>query len=120
MSAGEFRRMALSLPEAVEAAHMGHPDFRVRGKIFATLGYPSTGWGMARLTPDQQEILVSVKPEAFVSVKGAWGRRGATSVRLRIGPKKMVRQALTFSWCNVAPGPLVRQFESQAKISLAR
>lgn len=57
---------------------MGHPDFRVRRKIFATLGYPSAGWGVVRLTPDQQEFFVQVAPEVFVPVKGAWGRRGAT------------------------------------------
>ena len=108
----EFRRIALSLPEASESAHMGHPDFRVRGKIFATLGYPSTGWGVVKLTPDQQELFVQIEPEVFVPVKGAWGRRGATSVRLRSAPRGMVRKALIAAWCNTAPKPLARQFES--------
>ena len=53
-----FRRLALSLPEATESAHMGHPDFRVRGKIFATLGSPDDGWGMVKLTPEQQDAFV--------------------------------------------------------------
>jgi len=108
----EFRRIALSLPEASESAHMGHPDFRVHGKIFATLGYPSAERGVVKLTPDQQELFVQVEPEVFVPVKGAWGLRGATSVRLRDAPKGMVRRALIAAWCNTAPKPLVRQFES--------
>ena len=112
MGINEFRRMALSLPEASESGHMGHPDFRIRGKIFATLGYPSAGWGVVKLTPDQQEMFVQIKPEVVVPVKGAWGRRGATSVRLQPAPRGLVRKALAAAWCNTAPKPLVRQFES--------
>ncbi len=70
--------MALSLPEAVESEHMEHPDFRVGGKIFATLGYPNDEWGMVKLTPDQQARWYEAEPEVFVPVKGTWGRRGAT------------------------------------------
>jgi hypothetical protein len=114
MGVNEFRRIALGLPEACESAHMGHPDFRVRGKIFATLGYPTVGWGVVKLTPDQQEFFVQVEPEAFVPVKGAWGRRGATSVLLRAAPKGLVRKALIAAWCNTAPRPLARRFESAA------
>jgi len=117
MGVNEFRRMALSLPEASESAHMDHPDFRVRGKIFATLGYPAAGWGVVKLTPDQQELFVQVEPEAFVPVKGAWGLRGATSVRLRTAPKGMVRKALIAAWCNTAPKPLARQFVSRSSSS---
>ena len=109
--------MALSLPEASESAHMGHPDFRVRGKIFATLGYPSAGWGVVKLTPDQQELFVSVEPGVFVPVKGAWGRRGATSVRLGAAPKGMVRKALVAAWRNTAPKTLARQLESASSSS---
>jgi hypothetical protein len=61
----EFRRMALSLPETEERAHMGHPDFRVCGKIFATLGYANKEWGMVKLTPQQQEELVHDEPKTF-------------------------------------------------------
>ena len=113
----EFRRIALSLPEASESGHMGHPDFRVGGRIFATLGYPSAGWGVVKLTPDQQELFVQVAPEVFVPVKGAWGRRGATSVRLRAAPKGMVRNALVAAWCNTAPKALGRQFKSLSSSS---
>src|SRR3989442_2590966 len=96
----EFRRIALSLPEASESGHMGHPDFRVGGRIFATLGYPSAGWGVVKLTPDQQELFVQVAPEVFVPVKGAWGRRGAPNLRLRAAPNGMVRNALVAACCN--------------------
>ena len=101
-----FRRLALGMPEASEGSHMGHPDFRVRGKIFATLGYPDGGWGMVRLTPDQQEAFVSAEPAVFVAVKGGWGRRGATNVRLRAAKTRSLRVALAAAWRNVAPRQL--------------
>ena len=85
MTQDGFRRLALSLPEATEVGHMGHPDFRVRGKIFATLGYPDGGFGMLKLTPEQQEALISAEPLVFSPIKGAWGRGGATNVRLAAG-----------------------------------
>ena len=76
VTSAAFRRLALSLPEASEAAHMGHPDFRVRNKIFATLGSPDGGWGTVKLTPEQQGVLVEAEPAAFKPAAGAWGRRG--------------------------------------------
>lgn len=103
MTAKEFRAIALSLPEATEAAHMGHPDFRVGGRIFATLGYPRSGWGMVSLTPEQQELFVRAQPAAFAPVKGGWGRSGATNVRLRAAKKAAVREALSIAWRNRAP-----------------
>lgn len=109
MTIDEFRTMALSLPETLEAAHMGHPDFRVRGKIFATLGYPAVGWGVVKLTPPQQKRLVDAEPVVFVPAKGAWGRQGMTSVHLRAARKTTVRDALAAAWTNTAPKPLARQ-----------
>jgi hypothetical protein len=103
----EFRRMALSLPEAEERAHMDHPDFRVGGKIFASLNYPDSGWGMVKLTPMEQEMLVEAEPSVFAPAKGAWGRRGATTVRLAVARKKSVRAALIAAWRNTAPKRLV-------------
>ena len=103
MTAKEFRAIALSLPEATEAAHMGHPDFRVGGRIFATLGYPRNGWGMVSLTPEQQELFVRAQPAAFAPVQGGWGRSGATNVRLRAAKKAAVREALSIAWRNRAP-----------------
>ena len=78
----EFRRIALSFPEAVERAHMDHPDFRVGGKVFATLGYPEKGYGMAKLPPKQQVFFVEAEPTVFSPAKGAWGLRGATVIDL--------------------------------------
>ena len=78
MTAQEFRRLALALPEAVERSHMDHPDFRVRGKIFATLGYPSADSAMVTLRPDQQADFVEAEPEVFVP---ATGRGAAEAAR---------------------------------------
>jgi hypothetical protein len=111
MSVDEFRRMALSFPEAEESAHMGHPDFRVRGKIFATLGYPADGWGMVALSATDQQLLVAAQPAVFVPAKGAWGRRGATTVLLKAAKKSTVRDALAAAWRNKAPTSLARQAE---------
>jgi hypothetical protein len=108
VTADEFRGLALSLPEASEGAHMGHPDFRVRGKIFATLG-PDGDWGMVKLTADQQASFVRTGPGAFRPASGAWGRRGSTTVRLGGADEAAVRQALIAAWRNTAPKRLVQQ-----------
>src|SRR4051812_49024250 len=110
MTAQEFRDLALSLPEAAEAAHMGHPDFRVRGKIFATLA-PDELRGMAKLTADQQALFVRTEPAVFEPVPGGWGRRGATYVRLEPATEPAVRQALVLAWRNVAPKRLAQQLD---------
>jgi len=112
MTRSEFRRMALSFPETTEKAHMNHPDFRVAGKIFATVGYPDPDWAMVKLTSEQQMEFVNSDPAAFVPVKGAWGRKGATNVNLRAAKKPIVHSALTAAWCNVAPRNLARTFEA--------
>jgi len=112
MTAQEFRRVALSLPQTSAAIHQGHPDFRVAGRIFATLGYPRRGWGVIKLTPEQQELFVRVRPAAFEPVTGAWGRAGATSVRLRAARKGAVREALSFAWRNRAPKRLADQVQA--------
>ena len=90
--------MALSLAGATEASHMDHPDFRVGGKIFATLQYPRRGWGMVALTPDEQLLVVQAEPDVFVPANGAWGRRGATLVDLKAARKRSVRTALAAAW----------------------
>jgi hypothetical protein len=96
------------MPEAVEAGHMGHPDFRVGGKIFATLGYPDERWAVVKLTPEQQEAFVAADPSAFTPVQGGWGLRGATKVLLGRAKVAGVRTALTAAWRNVAPAKLAR------------
>jgi hypothetical protein len=108
MTVADFRKLALSHPEATEGAHMDHPDFRVRGKIFATLGYPSAAHGVVKQTPKQQQALVDSDSETFVPAAGAWGRQGMTAIRLRTAPKAIVRKALYNAWCNTAPKQLVR------------
>jgi hypothetical protein len=101
MTAADFRRLALSLPDAIEGAHMGHADFRVRGKIFATLGYPDKTQGMVKLTPEQQRAFCQSDSAAFVPVKGAWGEKGATNVRLRSAREGAVEEALAAACANV-------------------
>ena len=110
MTVDDFRRMALCLPEASEGAHMGHPDFRVRGKIFATI-WPDDGWGMVKLTLDQQAMFMRAEPEVFVPVKGGWGRKGATNVRLESANPTTVRRALVTAWRNIAPKRLAETLE---------
>ena len=83
MSQDRFRRIALSLPEVIEGAHRGHADFRLGKRIFATLGYPDEEWGMVKLTPEQQSMVVEAEPEVFRPVPGGWGKGGSTNVRLK-------------------------------------
>jgi hypothetical protein len=82
VTAADFRRIALSLPEAVEGSHFGQADFRVGGKIFATLGLASEGYGVLLLSPEQQAGMLEDEPEIFSPVPGGWGRKGSTRVRL--------------------------------------
>ena len=110
MTADEFRSLALSLPEAVEDAHMGHPDFRVGGKIFATLG-PDDDWGMVKLTPDEQASFVHAEPKVFEAFNNAWGRRGCTKVWLAKAKKSSVQPALIAAWRNTAPKRLVEEYD---------
>jgi hypothetical protein len=110
MTANEFRKLALGLPEAVESAHMGHPDFRVGGKIFATL-WPGDEYGVVKLTPEEQAAFMGVKPDAFSPVNGSWGRKGATRVNLRAARKKVLLEALTAAWRGTAPKKLIREFD---------
>jgi YjbR protein len=101
MVADEFRRIALSFRDAAEGRHHGHPDFRVHGKIFATLGYPDGGWAMVKLTTSQQARFVAAHPDCFQCVKGAWGRRGATNVNLFAATATLARRSLALAHRNV-------------------
>jgi hypothetical protein len=109
MKANDFRRIALSMPDAVEASHMGHPDFRVRGKVFATLGWPDTSFAMVKLTPEQQTMLVEAEPKVFAPVPGGWGRSGSTNVRLAAADAATLKRAIAMAWENVAPRLLVKR-----------
>ena len=113
MTINDFRRLALSLPEAVEAEHMNHPDFRVAGKIFATLAYPDTTFGMVKLPPLDQDKFVQEWPEVFTPVPGYWGKNGATHVYLKKATKKTLQPALAAAWRNVAPQQLVKDLKER-------
>lgn len=106
ISPDDFRRLALSMPQAIESAHMGTVDFRC-GKIFATLGNPDASWAMVKLTPDQQEMRVAAEPDVFVPVPGGWGRGGATRLRLAACDEVTALGALSEAWRNVAPKKLL-------------
>jgi hypothetical protein len=108
MTSEQFRRLALSLPETAEGQHMNHPDFRVRGRIFATIMPPDGACGMVKLTPQQQREFVAADPVAFRPVKGGWGRRGCTQVLLKCIGRATLRRALLTAWCNAAPARLVK------------
>lgn len=98
MTYDDFRALALALPGAEEGEHGGHPDFRLNGRIFATLGYPDEKHGMVQLDPTDQALLVRDHPRAFVPATGAWGARGSTMVVLRLAPKRVVAVALEAAW----------------------
>jgi hypothetical protein len=103
MTTDEFRRIALSFPEVVEGLHMGHADFRVGGKIFATLGYPNQRFGVVMLTSQDQDLLVRDYPKTFAPVAGAWGAKGSTTIVLRGASKRAVKLALEAAWRKRAP-----------------
>jgi len=102
MTPSQFRRLALALPEATEGAHGGHPDFRVGGKVFASLGYPDATFGMVKLAPDQQAMLVEGTPTVFAPIANAWGLKGYTNVRLAAVDAATLEHALTLAWENTA------------------
>jgi hypothetical protein len=102
MTSDKFRKMALEVPTAVERSHMNHPDFRVAGKIFASLGVPDENWGMVKLTPEQQRTFIEKAPEVFKPSSGAWGRQGYTNVYLPVAKPTIVRTALDAAAKNVA------------------
>jgi hypothetical protein len=102
----DFRRIALALPEAEEKSHMGHPDFRVGGKVFATLAYPDEKWGMVRLMPEQQEDFMALSA-AFAPAPGAWGRGGSTLVKLAEVEAGLLETALAAAWRERAPKRLL-------------
>jgi hypothetical protein len=115
VTAADFRRLALSFPETEERSHMNHPDFRVAGKIFATLSYPDEAWGMVKLFPDQQAEFVAADPKMFTPVKGGWGKQGGTNVLLKAASEERVRQALAAAWQNTAPKTLLNADKVVAK-----
>ena len=102
MNANKFRSLALEISGAVESSHMNHADFRIGGRVFATLGYPDDEHGMVKLTPEQQRTFLKNARNMFVPCTGAWGKRGATSVVLPAAKVGFLRAALEFASKNVA------------------
>ena len=99
MTAKDFRRIALGMKGTIESTHMGHPDFRVNGRIFATL-HADMKWGMVKLTPEQQARFVRDAPDAFKPENGAWGLQGCTAVRLDTVDEETLGEAMTLAWQN--------------------
>jgi len=98
MDADDFRRIALSLEGAEESSHMGQPDFRVGGRIFATLASEDKGFGNLMLTVEQQAAFVQELPEVFVPIAGGWGRMGMTHIRLAAAKEEVLAGALRTAW----------------------
>ena len=111
----DFRRIVLGLPETEERKHMNHPDFRVSGKIFATLAYPNRQFAMVKLTPIQQQDFVKSHPAVFNPCNGAWGRKGCTNVLLARANKRILREALLAAWRNHAPSEFALKSLSRNK-----
>lgn len=101
LNAKDFRRIALGMKDTIEGAHMGHPDFRVNGRIFATL-HPDLHSGMVKFTLDQQQNFMRENPAAFMPEAGAWGRQGCTRVKLDSVDEDTLGEAITLAWQNTA------------------
>jgi hypothetical protein len=108
LTAANFRRIALGLPKAVEGSHFGNADFRVGGKIFATLALESEGYGVLLLTPEQQAGMVEDEPKIFSPVPGGWGRKGSTRVLLAEVAPDILESALQAAWLRKAPKRLLQ------------
>src|SRR3954466_14903636 len=98
MDAEEFRQMALSFDGAEEGSHLGAPDFRVGGHIFATLAMQDRGFGNLMLSPELQRLLVAEAPEVFLPVAGGWGRMGCTHIRLASASPEQLLYGLRLAW----------------------
>jgi hypothetical protein len=120
MNAADFRRIALSLPGVEENSHMGAPDFRVGGRIFATLASQNQGYGNLMLTAEQQAAFVEEAPDLFVPIAGGWGRMGMTHIRLASATEDVLAGALHAAWKlrlekNAKPGKRNRTSSEAAK-----
>jgi hypothetical protein len=98
MTPSDFRRIALSLEGAEEGSHMGAADFRVGGRIFATLAMVGQGYGNLMITPALQAEFIAERPDLFLPVHGGWGRNGATHIRLALADEDSLRGALLTAW----------------------
>lgn len=119
MIADDFRRIALGQEGAIESSHMGHPDFRANGRIFATL-HPDDEWGMVKLTPEQQKEFVRANPTTFAPENGAWGRQGCTKVRLDSVDEATVRAAMEFAWESTVRNRVARRSKTKRSMNPIR
>ena len=108
MLARDFRRIVLGMAGAIEASHMGHPDFRAHGRIFATLNAEETR-GVVMLTPEQQQTLLADHAAMFEPAAGAWGRSGSTWINLDAADQDTVGEAVTLAWQNAAAKAATRK-----------
>jgi YjbR protein len=100
LNQNDFRRIVLALADVIEGAHMGHPDFRVQNRIFATI-HPDPKHGMVKLRPEHQERFVTEHPEAFAPESGAWGRSGCTRVTFAAADEEALGEVVTLAWQNI-------------------
>ena len=107
MTAEDFRRITLALDGAVEKSHMGHPDFRVNGRIFATLDAQEE-WGVVMLAPEEQREFIREAKKVFVPAAGAWGRQGCTRIHLADADEPTVRSAVITAWERIKQKPPAR------------
>ncbi len=105
----DVRALASLLPEVVEGAHMGNPDFRVGGKIFATL-WTEEDRLVVKLTPEMQAVMMEAEPSVFEPIPGSWGRRGWTNLDLLEADEESLRSALLAGWTTAAPPALVAEY----------
>lgn len=119
MTGDDFRDLALGMPGAIERAHMGHPDFRVKGRIFATLRAGEQD-GVVRLAPEEQRALMRAHPRVFSPAPGAWGRQGWTEVRLSELDQATARAAILLAWEGLAARPARARTARRRKAGAAR
>ncbi|WZP00956.1 MmcQ/YjbR family DNA-binding protein [Isosphaeraceae bacterium EP7] len=98
MDANDFRELALGFDDAEESAHMGVADFRVGGRIFATLAHEPLGFGNLMLSPELQQLVLAEAPDVFHPVAGGWGRQGATHIRLAEATPEQLFRGLELAW----------------------
>ena len=106
LSQAQFGALALSFPEAIQGSHFDATDFRVGGRIFATLR-PKDGRAVLKLSPDQQRLLLETSDDIFEPVPGSWGQKGWTNVVLANADEETVRHAMAMAWRTVAPRRLI-------------
>ena len=111
-----FRRLALQLPGAVESAHMGHPDFRLNDRIFATLSAQEKGYGVLKLTLEQQQAFITEQPQSFSPVQGGWGRMGMTFIHLDHADEALIAGALSTAYHNLQKKQSVKKSNKNSSI----